>query len=290
MQITSFATRPPHLIQTLEALAQRKDHIEIAQNLLDELSAITVLVAKKFTNDKTAEGIQEALSLTTGCISLGISQADIPDNKESMLNFLLQHGAEYVFQMGFRHIKALSSLPYVPFISDFDSDTFIQQRNIKALFFEICSAEPTATWTGDTTFSNELKDRKANQLIVSCAQWLRSRHCNGPIKDSDLDANAVIAITVIFAIKDGGKIVARTGQKEIESLVKYMRVTPPDFDANWKKLLKIVPSEFHSLLQERMESYRGTIIKKILSKAKLKTVITEIQDYYAGNELDIDYP
>jgi hypothetical protein len=43
------------------------------------------------------------------------------------------------------------------------------------------------------------------------------------------------------------------------------------------------------LLRQRMDEYRNTIVKKILSRTKIKTVITEIQDFYAGNEQDIDY-
>jgi hypothetical protein len=64
----------------------------------------------------------------------------------------------------------------------------------------------------------------------------------------------------------------------------------PDIEAGWDKLLKTVPAEYQSILRERMDEHRGTIIKKILSKTKIKSVITEIQDYYAGNELDVEYP
>jgi len=38
-----------------------------------------------------------------------------------------------------------------------------------------------------------------------------------------------------------------------------------------------------------MEEYRDTIVKKILSKTGIKSVITEIQNSYAGSELDVDY-
>lgn len=290
MQLAHITTRPPHLLQALEALAQRTDSREAAELLLDELSGITALVAKRYTNDKTAEGLQEAYHLTIGCISLGISQAELPDTNESKLSFLLHHGAEYVFQMGFRHIKELSALPYVAFISEFDNDSFVQQRNLKALFYEICRADPSDTWTADDVYRRELASRRENQRFVECARWLRKQHYAGPIKDSDLDANAVIAIAVIFGIAGDGRIVARTGQKDIESLISRVRKTPPDIEAAWGKLLEHIPPEFQPLLRERMDEYRDTIIKKILSRSKAKTVITEIQDFYAGNELDVEYP
>jgi hypothetical protein len=289
MQIASYTTRPPQLVQTLEALAQRANYQEIANSLFQELSGITVLVARKFTNDRTADGMLEAFYLTVGCISLGISQADIPQDKESELAFLLHHGAEYVFQMGFRHIKELSTLPYVAFVSDFDSDPYIQQRNIKALFSEICRADPNSTWAGDEVYTRAMLDRHNNQRVVDCAKWLRKKHFAGPVKDTDLDANAVIAIAVIFAIMDDGRIVARTGQKEIESLVQRAREARPDIEEGWNDLLSKIPAEHQPLLRLRMDEYRGTIIKKILSRTKIKTVIAEIQNSYAGIEQDVGY-
>lgn len=290
MQLSHITTRPPHLVQALEALAQRADHQEAAQALIHELSGITVLVAKKFTNDRMADGLLEAFYLTVGCISLGISQANIPEDGESRLSFLLHHGAEYVFQMGFRHIKELSGLPYHAFVSDFDSDPFVRQLNVKALFSEICRADPSSAWAGDDVYKKEWLDRKSNQSIVECAKWLRKKHYAGPVKDADLDANAVIAIAVIFATLGDGRIVARTGQKEIESLIRRARETRPDIEAGWNEWLKNIPPEYHPMLRERMDEYRDTIVKKILSKAGIKTVVTEMLNYYAGDELDVDYP
>ncbi len=289
MQITSFTARPPQLVQALQALALRTDNRDVAVTLFHELSGITVLVARKFTNDRTADGMLEAFHLTVGCISLAISQAGVADSNETRLSFLLQHGAEYVFQMGFRHIKELCALPYVAYVSDFDNDAFIQQRNLKAIFLEICSADPVSTWTGDAVYQNELSDRKRNQRIIDCAKWLRKNNSDGPVKDSELDANAVISIAVIFAISGDGRIVARTGQRGIESLIERTRETRPDAEASWNDFLKKIPPEFQPLLRERMEELRGTIVKKIFSKTRIKTVLTELQDYYAGNEQDIDY-
>ena len=290
MKLAHITTRPPHLVQALEALGQRTGHQEDAQNLLDELSGITLLVAKKFTNERTADGLLDAFYLTVGCISLGISQANIPEDGEAQLSFLLHHGAEYVFQMGFRHIKALSALPYTAFVSDFDNDPYIKQRDIKVLFAEICRADPVSAWTGDDVYKRELLDRQNNQRIVACAKWLRKKHYAGPVNDPDMDANAVISIAVIFAIAGDGPIVARVRQKDLETLVLGVRKTPLDIEAGWNALLKKVPPEYHPILRERMDEYRSTIIKKILSKTGIKAVITEIQNYYAGSELDIDYP
>jgi hypothetical protein len=289
MKLASITTRRPHLVRALEALALREDHAEAAHSLIHELSGITVLVARKFTNDRTADGLLEAFYLTTGCVSLGISQANIPQSDESGLSFLLHHGAEQVFQMGFRHIKDLASLPCHTMVTDFDNDPYIQQRDIKVLFTEICRADPIATWQGDEVYKRELLERQKNQRIVSCAKWLRQRHYAGPVRDPDLDAHAVIAIAVIFAIAGDGPIVARARQKDLETLILGMRKTPPDIDAGWDALLKKVPSTYHSVLREFMDEYRNTIVKKILSKTGIKTIITELQNSYAGSETDVDY-
>jgi hypothetical protein len=289
MQLAHFTSRLPHLVQALEALAKRADNQEAAQTLLDELSGITLLVAKRFTNEWTADGLLDAFHLTVGCISLGISQADISEDGDAQLTFLLHHGAEYVFQMGFRYIKKLSSLPYTAFVSEFDNDPFIQQRDIKMLFAEICRADPKATWQGDDVYRRELQYRQNNQRIVACAKWLRQKHYAGPINYPDLDANAVIAIAVIFAIAGDGPIVARIRQRDIETLVHGVRATPLDIEAGWNALLKKVPTQFHPILRERMGEFRNTIIKKILSKIKVKTIINELQNFYACSEMDVDY-
>ena len=289
MQLAHITTHTPHLVRALEALAQRAEHQEAAQNLIRVLSGITVLVARKFTNDRTADGLLEAFYLTVGCISLGISRTDTSESSESYLTFLLRHGAEHVFQMGFRHIKELSSLPYLAYISDFDRDPFEQQRTIKLLFSRICRAEPGSTWTGDDLYKHELLDRKKNQKTIAFALWLRKKHFAGPVKKTDLDANAVIAIAVIVAILGDGRIVARTGQKEIEDMIHRARESRPDIEAGWNELLKKTPPEFQPLLRERMDEYRNTIVKEILSKASIKKVIIAIQESYAGDEGEVDY-
>ena len=289
MQITSFTKRPPQLVQALDALALRSDNQDAARILFQELTGINVLVAKKFTNDRTADGILEAFYLTVGCISLGISQAGIAEDNESKLSFLLKHGAEYVFQMGFRHIKELANLPYLSIVSDFERDPFVQQRNLKATFLEICRADPNATWAGDATYASALLNRKNNQSIVNCAKWLRTKHYSGPVKDPELDAHAVIAIAVIFAIAGVAPIVARIKQVDLEILIRGVRKTSWDVESCWNAWLKAVPFEFHEILRERMDEYRNTIVLKILSNTKIKTVITEIQNNYAGYEQDVEY-
>jgi len=289
MNITSYTARTPQLVQALEALGQRADNQQTAHALHDELCGITVLVAKKFTNDRTAEGIHEAFHLTVGCISLAISQTDIADTGDAKLTFLLQHGAEYVFQMGFRHIKELSALPYTAFVSDFDNDPFVQQRNLKAIFMEICSADPATTWSGDAVYQNEIVDRQRNQHIIDCGKWLRKHNAAGMVRDSEMDANAAITVAVLFALSGDGRIVARTAQRELEQLIARIRDNKPDVDASWNTFLKKIPPEFQPLLRERMEQLRDTIVKKLYGKTKAKTLLTTLQDQYIGSEQDIDY-
>jgi hypothetical protein len=289
MNITSYTTRTPQLVQALEALGQRADNREAASILFDELCGITQLVAKKFTNDRTAEGIHDAFHLTVGCISLAISQADIADTGEAKLSFLLQHGAEYVFQMGFRHMKELSALPYTAYVSDFDNDPFVQQRNLKAIFMEICSADPASSWSGDAVFQNEWVDRKRNQQYIDCGKWLRKHNATGVVRDSEMDASAAMTVAVLFALYGDGRIVARTAQRPLENLIAHIRDTKPDVDASWNLFLKKIPPEYQPLLRERMEQLRDTIVKKLYGKTKAKTLLTTLQDQYIGSEQDIDY-
>jgi hypothetical protein len=75
----------------------------------------------------------------------------------------------------------------------------------------------------------------------------------------------------------------------MESLISRCRETRPDVESNWNDFLKKIPPEFQPQLKARMEDMRGTIVKKILSKTRIKTVLTELQDQYAGSEQDIDY-
>jgi hypothetical protein len=84
-----------------------------------------------------------------------------------------------------------------------------------------------------------------------------------------------------------GRIVARTRQKEIESLIRRARQLQPDYETNWREMLTRIPSEFQIIVKKYMDEC--TIIKKILSDMALKTVVIEIQNYYAGIEQDVEY-
>jgi hypothetical protein len=289
MKLASFNLRTAPLLQALETLAQRPDNRQAAETLCHELTGITVLVARKFTNDRTADGLLNAYYLTIGCVSLGISQADIAHDAESELSFLLQLGAERVFQAGFRHIKELAELPGQAILTDFDRDPLVQQRNIKTLFLELCKIDPNTDWHGDEIYKKEWHNRRENKILTDCAKWLRLQHHTGAIKDDDLDANAVISIAVIFAITDDGRIVARTSQKGIENLIRSARKTKPEIEVVWRNFLEKIPSEFRPVLQARMDEYSNTLIKNIMSRTAIKKIVIEIQNYHAGIEQDVEY-
>jgi hypothetical protein len=93
----------------------------------------------------------------------------------------------------------------------------------------------------------------------------------------------VISIAVIFAIAGDGPIVARVRQK-ISKPDRGCSENTAGYRSGWNALLKKVPSEYHPILRERMDEYRSTIVKKILSKTSIKAVITEIQHSYAGSD------
>ena len=38
-----------------------------------------------------------------------------------------------------------------------------------------------------------------------------------------------------------------------------------------------------------MDEYRNTIVKKIMSKTAIKTLLAELQNSYAGSEMEVDY-
>lgn len=244
-----------------------------------------MLVAKKFTNNSTADGMLDAYHLTIGCISLALVQL----NEEIRLAQLISLGAEQLFQSGFRLIRELASLPCQSIVTSFDSEAHVQQRNLKALFLELCRVDLSESWIQDETFRRELASRRENQELVDCAKWLRRQHYAGVIKEGDLDANAVVALSVLFAILNDGRIVARTGQKDIENLIRTARAKSCDPELGWLALLQKTPDEFKFILRTRMDEYKGGIVKKILSKTAIKTVVTEIQNYHAGIEQDVDY-
>ena len=187
-------------------------------NLADELTGITAMVAEKFTNERTADGIQKALYLTVGCVSLGLENALHLENDQAALDFLVEHGAEQAFQVGFRLIKELSQLPEDALVGEYDQDPVYLARRLRELFIDICQADPNQNWSGAEKYALQLQQRKEVQAVVRLAGWLRRHHDHGPVSDSDLNAEGVIALAIIFAIEGGGRIVARTGPEGIRTL------------------------------------------------------------------------
>jgi hypothetical protein len=284
----------PRLVRAIKLLPSQANADE-AIALADELSSVTAMVAEKFTNDRTAEGIQRALMLTVGGMSLGLEQlVDNGSDEESdsaALDILIADGAEYVFQAGFRMIRELAALPEDTLVGEYDFDPVYANRRLKELFVDICTADPGESWSGYERYLGQLKQREGVQAIVRAAQWLRKNHYKGPIKDPDLNAEGVIALAIIFAIDGGGTIVARTTQKEFEGFVRSVRKNNPDFETGWAALLEKVPPPHRAIIAERVQAYREhcTLFKSIRSKAPMKQLVAELENY-AGSELDTEYP
>ncbi|WP_035825366.1 hypothetical protein [Janthinobacterium sp. RA13] len=279
----------PRLVRAIKLLPgdPRED---AALNLADELTGITAMVAEKFTNERTADGIQKALYLTVGGVSLGLEQAVTHEGDQAALDFLVEHGAEHAFQVGFRLIKELSQLPEDALVGEYDQDPVYLQRRLRELFIDICQADPNQNWAGYEKYAVQLQQRKEVQAVVRLAGWLRRHHDNGPVSDSDLNAEGVIALAIIFAIEGGGRIIARTGQKEFERFVRSVRKNKPDFEEGWAALVAKVPVQHHPVLLDRIESYRRscTVVHKILTRASMKSLFEDLENY-AGSELDADY-
>lgn len=279
----------PRLVRAIKLLPgdARED---AALNLADELTGITAMVAEKFTNERTADGIQKALYLTVGCVSLGLENALHLENDQAALDFLVEHGAEHAFQVGFRLIKELSQLPEDALVGEYDQDPVYMARRLRELFVDICQADPNQNWAGHEKYALQLQQRKEVQAVVRLAGWLRRHHDNGPVSDSDLNAEGVIALAIIFAIEGGGRIIARTGQKEFERFVRSVRKNKPDFEEGWAALVAKVPAQHHPVLLDRIASYRRscTVVHKILTRASMKSLFEDLENY-AGSELDADY-
>ena len=279
----------PRLVRAIKLLPNdpRED---AALDLADELTGITAMVAEKFTNERTADGIQKALFLTVGGVSLGLEQAVTHEGDQAALDFLVEHGAEHAFQVGFRLIKELSQLPEDALVGEYDQDPVYLQRRLRELFIDICQADPNQNWAGYEKYALQLQQRKEVQAVVRLASWLRRHHDNGPVSDSDLNAEGVIAVAIIFAIEGGGRIMARTGQKEFERFVRSVRKNKPDFEEGWAALVAKVPVQHHPVLLERIESYRRscTVVHKILTRVSMKSLFEDLENY-AGSELDADY-
>ncbi|MFS2016425.1 hypothetical protein ACEN88_07585 [Massilia sp. CT11-108] len=282
----------PRLIRAIRLIPGNANADEAA-GLADELAGITAMVAEKFTNDRTAEGIQRAQLLSIGCVSLGLEhlvETDDPQGDLDALDVLLGEGAEFVFQQGFRLIRDLAALPEDTLIGEFDNDPVYSARRLKELFVDICTADPGETWSGYERYLGQLKQRRDVQAVVRAAQWLRRHHWEGPVKDPDLNAEGVIALAIIFGVEGGGRIVARTGQKEFERFVQTVRKAKPDFDAGWAALLEQIPAAHQAIIADRIQSYRNSILlQNIAGKVPLKELFVELENY-AGSEIDAEYP
>jgi hypothetical protein len=286
--------KPPRLVRAIRLIPGKVD-AGAAAGLADELAGITAMVAEKFTNDRTAEGIQRAQLLTIGGVSLGLEhlledEHDDAVGDEAAIGILVSEGAELVFQQGFRLIKDLSAMPEDTLVGEYDTDPVYAQRRLKELFVDICTADPGETWTGWQRYLGQLKQRQEVQAIVRAAQWLRRHHWEGPIKDPDINAEGVIALAIVFGIEGRGRIVARTGQKEVERLIQSVRKSKPDFGAGWAALVEAIPAPHEAIIAERIETYRNsTLFQHILDKTPLKQLVVELENF-AGSELDSEYP
>jgi hypothetical protein len=284
----------PRLIRAIRLIPQRASADEAAA-LADELAGITAMVAEKFTNDRTAEGIQRAQLLTIGGVSLGLEhlledETDDEVGDQAALGLLISEGAELVFQQGFRMVRELAALPEDTLVGEYDQDPVYSQRRLKELFVDLCTADPGETWTGYERYLGQLRQRKEVQAVVRAAQWLRRHHWEGPVKDPDLNAEGVIALAIIFGVEGGGRIVARAGQKEFERFVQTVRKNRPDYEAGWAKMLENIPAPHQAIIAERIASYRNSLLlQHIASKMPLKQLFVELENY-AGSEIDAEYP
>jgi hypothetical protein len=282
--------QPPRLVRAIRLAPGHADG-EQAEILAEELAGITAMVAEKFTNDRTAEGIQRALLLTVGGVSLGLEHELGEESDEAALDYLIENGAEQAFQAGFRLVRELAALPEDTLVGEYDNDPVYSQRRLKELFVDLCTADPGETWTGYERYLGQLKQRREVQAIVRAASWLRRHHYEGPINEPDLNAEGVIALAIIFAVEGSGRIVARAGQKEFERFVASVRKNKPDFEAGWAQLMAQLPAQHQAVIAERIATYRDscTVLQKIRSRTALKTLFAELENY-AGSEIEAEYP
>jgi hypothetical protein len=284
--------QPPRLIRAIRLLPGEATPEEAAV-LADELSGITAMVAEKFTNDRTAEGIGRALLLSVGCVSLGLEYLIESQDEGDLdaLDILVGEGAEHAFQAGFRMIRELAALPEDSLVSEYDNDPVYSQRRLKELFVDICTADPGESWSGYERFLGQVQQRRQVQAIVKAAEWLRKNHYEGAVKDPDLNAEGVIAMVIIFAAEGGARITARTGQREFERFVKAMRKHKPDPEQGWAELLARIPPAHQAVIAERIDIYRKhcTVLEQIATPATIGQLMAELENY-AGSELDPEYP
>lgn len=295
--LVSLTAQLPLLLRAIHALGQRQDHLEDADELAHELSGITAMVASKFTNDRTAEGILEALRLTVGCVSLGLAHTLAHEDDEAALEMLIEQGCERVFQQGFRAIKELAQLPDVAIISIYDRSPQEQERRLKATFMRYCEADPNDYWMGYKNFQREWQSRSKIQATLDCALWLRKHHNEGAVRGNDMDAEGVLAIAMIFALRGNGRIVAKAGQRELEELLTSLRKEKPDTEVAWELFLSKLPVVHQTVLRERLthlrDSHIVTELQRLSKKAKpskrdISELFQELQNH-GGNEIEVDY-
>jgi len=278
----------PRLTRAIKLLVGTNDDTAVV--LADELAGITAMVAEKFTNNRTSEGIQKAVNLTVGGVSLGLESLLTLDSDEQALDYLVDNGAEAAFQAGFRQLKDLAAMPEDTLVGEYDQDPVYAQRRLRDIFFDICFTDPNQNWDGAARYQQQLKQRQEVQAVVRLANWMRRHNSEGPVTDTDLNAEGVIALAIIFAVEGGGRIVARTGQKEFERFVKSVRKNKPDYEEGWAALVAAVPAQHHPVLLHRIDLYRRTctVLQHIPGRTAMKTLFAELENY-AGSELEADY-
>jgi hypothetical protein len=237
------------------------------------------------------------LRLTVGCISLGLARTLPHEDDEAALDLLIEQGCERAFQQGFRAIKELAQLPDVALISIYDRAPQEQERRLKATFIRYCEADPNDYWMGYKNFQREWMTRSKMQATLDCALWLRKHHSEGAIRGSDMDAEGVLAITLIFALQGNGRIVAKAGQRELEALLAALRKNKMEANVAWEALLAKLPLAHQTVLRERLSHLRDshivTELQRLASKAKptksdIAKLFQELQNH-GGNEIEVDY-
>lgn len=296
-QLASQTQQLPYLVRAIQAMSVQANVAEEATELALDLAVITARVAAKFTNNRTAEGILEAMRLTMGCLSLSLAYAHLQDDDQAAAKFLIAHGAERVFQQGFRLIKELAELPEVAMLTAYDKDPQEQARQLRSTFFKFCASEANSHWSGAKLYQREFEQRSDIARQINCAQWLRKQHYLGAVKNPDLDADGVIAIALIFAVADNAKVVAQAGQHDLEALLGRVRKQPLEIETGWANFLAAAPADYQHLLYTRITQLRSSHIIKLIialsaktkvSKADVAELFQELQNH-GGNEVLVDY-
>ena len=132
-------------------------------------------------------------------------------------------------------------------------------------------------------------NRRCAPLLIDAKKALEPR--GGPlVMLYRINAGAIPGDSWIQRDEGGGRIVARTGQKEFERFVQAVRKAKPYFDAGWAALLEQIPAAHQAIIADRIQSYRNSILlQNIAGKVPLKELFVELENY-AGSEIDAEYP